>query len=264
MIVTTVRKNAQRLEPKAKELASLLQAPFMSRGGDSVETLQRRFEQEVIVVGSEKIQFFPKDSADPFFYHPNSAFVRIKQIEKKQLEPLKAASDLQAGMSFLDCTLGLASDSLVAQYLVGESGRVIGVEENFVIATLVQIGLNSWTDGRADLLDLMKKITVKHAHHLDYLKEQPDNSFDVVYFDPMFEQAILESKGISGLRSLAHYGTISEEAIQEAKRVAKHRVVLKDHWQSSRFSQFQFSVLKRGHAAFHYGFLDMNKKDLHD
>ena len=68
----------------------------------------------------------------------------------------------------------------------------------------------------------------------------------------MFEQAILNSKGIAGIRSLAHYETISPEAIALAKKVAKHRVVLKDHWQSSRFEQFEFNVQKRKHAAFHY------------
>ncbi len=31
-------------------------------------------------------------------------------------------------MTVLDCTLGMASDSIVASYVVGESGKVTGLE----------------------------------------------------------------------------------------------------------------------------------------
>lgn len=31
-------------------------------------------------------------------------------------------------MSFLDCSLGLGSDSIVASFIVGESGSVTGIE----------------------------------------------------------------------------------------------------------------------------------------
>ncbi|KMK77298.1 class I SAM-dependent methyltransferase [Alkalihalobacillus pseudalcaliphilus] len=255
MIVTTVRKRAQDLEPKAIQLANDLNFIYVKRQGHSVESLMKQEKQDIIVVGIDKIEYFPSSLQSSFFYHPNSAFVRIKQIENNQTEPLKEVTKLQQGMSFLDCTMGLGADSLVAQYLVGESGKVVGLEENKVIATLVRVGMQSWDDGRSDLLELMKRIQVIHGHHLDYLSRLPENSVDVVYFDPMFEQAILNSKGIAGIRSLAHYETISPEAIALAKKVAKHRVVLKDHWQSSRFEQFEFNVQKRKHAAFHYGYL---------
>ena len=73
----------------------------------------------------------------------------------------------------------------------------------------------------------------------------PDNSYDCVYFDPMFEENIFESDGIKGVRSLAIYEALTKETIDHAYRVAKESVVLKDHFRSLRFEQFGFQVQVR-------------------
>jgi hypothetical protein len=86
-----------------------------------------------------------------------------------------------------------------------------------------------------------------------------DNSFDVVYFDPMFQEQIDESNGINGIKAIALYTTLTPMAIQEAKRVAKQKVVLKDHWKSSRFEEHGFTVQKRKTSKFHYGTIDIQK-----
>ncbi|MCG6572888.1 hypothetical protein GFB82_21335, partial [Acinetobacter baumannii] len=52
-----------------------------------------------------------------------------------------------------------------------------------------------------------------------------------------------------------------ESAVQEAFRVARKRVVLKDHWKSTRFKadSYQFQVIKRKTAQFHYGYIEKEK-----
>ncbi|KYG34976.1 class I SAM-dependent methyltransferase [Alkalihalobacillus trypoxylicola] len=259
MHVTTVRKNSQKLEPLAKEIANAFESPYIERKSESLQSLVDRLKDDILVVGKNKHTYYPQGSNQPFFYHPNSALIRIKQIENNQREPLKEMTGLQKGMSFLDCTLGLAADSLVAQYLVGHEGKVVGVEANEMIAFIVKQGLQTWNDARSDLLELMKNIKVHHEHHLSFLKKQPSRSFDIVYFDPMFEQSIDESTGIKGLKEIALYEDLLIESFQEAQRVAKHRIVLKDHWKSSRFERFGLKVVKRQHAAFHYGYYDINE-----
>ena len=102
----------------------------------------------------------------------------------------------------------------------------------------------------------MRRIELKSSLALDFLKTLPDNSYDCVYFDPMFEENISESHGIKGLAGLAVYEPLSEETIHHAYRVARERVVLKDHYRSSRFEQFGFDVQIRKTAKFHFGILE--------
>lgn len=45
------------------------------------------------------------------------------------------AMDLKPKMSVLDCTLGLGTDATVASYIVGENGKVVGLES----ATLIYL-----------------------------------------------------------------------------------------------------------------------------
>ena len=83
-----------------------------------------------------------------------------------------------------------------------------------------------------------------------------DHSVDVVYFDPMFDENIIESNGIRELTHLAATHSLTDKILQEAKRVARKRVVLKDHYRSPRFEQFSFNVCKRKTAKFHYGYIE--------
>ena len=58
-------------------------------------------------------------------------------------------------------------------------------------------------------------------------KGQGLNSFDVVYFDPVFHEPIRESLSMTDLRALAHKDGVTQEALQRARRVARRTVVIK-------------------------------------
>jgi hypothetical protein len=47
--------------------------------------------------------------------------------------------------------------------------------------------------------------------------------------------------------------------MSEAVRVAKKRVILKDHYKSTRFVKFGFQVLRRKTAKFHFAFIEKQK-----
>ncbi|WP_368504121.1 class I SAM-dependent methyltransferase [Alkalihalophilus sp. As8PL] len=260
MIVTTARKQASRLEQKAKEVANKLSSLFIERKDASVTDMIKRYQTNVIVVGKGRLTLYPADNGDPFFYHPSSAMFRVKQWSRGGSDPFIDVAALKKGMSMVDCTLGLASDSLVAKLAVGVNGRVIGLEANPVVAYIVQEGLQTWQEGSKEMIQRMREIEVIHIHHLTYLQSAETSSIDVVYFDPMFEVHVETSTGIKGLKSIACHDDLNEEILYHAKRVAKSRVVIKDHWQSERFERFGFNQVKRQHAAFHYGSIDVSTK----
>ena len=90
-------------------------------------------------------------------------------------------------------------------------------------------------------------------HSLDYLKQQYNDSVDVVYFDPMFEETIDASTGLQSIQRMADYSGLTNELIEEAKRVAKKRVVLKAHFRSPMFETYGFMRCIRPSSTSHFG-----------
>ena len=256
MIVTTALKNSETLAEEAKRVASELKVSFVQRRGRSIAELVNEGGEGVFVVGS-KYAIYRSGEGEPLFFHPNVAMLRVKRFLKGEKDPFLIATKLTDNMSFLDCTLGLASDSILASVIVGKNGQVVGVEANRFVAYLVTHGLTNYASQVHSMDEALRRIKVVHCDHLTFLRSQKDDQFDVVYFDPMFETKVKESSGIESLRFFAFERPLTEEVIVEAKRVAKQRIVLKDHWQSERFRQFGFQVYKRPTALFHYATIEL-------
>ncbi len=253
MIITTGGKARSALIQRAKELGMLLGIKYVERKDRSIVKLMAEESMGVIVVREERILYYDPDIQGSVFFHPNSAIFRIKRLKRGEEDPFIRNAGLEKGMSLLDCTLGWASDSIVAQFVVGNYGRVVGIEGSPTIALLTKLGLEVYQDKDPEIVAAMRSVEVHEGDHLEFLKGLEDNSFDVVYFDPMFEEQILHSDGIKPLKHYALYRPITESLIEEAKRVGKHRVVLKDHWKSGRFAQFGFNVEIRKTSKFHFG-----------
>jgi 16S rRNA G966 N2-methylase RsmD len=257
MIVTTAGKNAERIYEKAKETAHLLNSSFVDRGRHSISSIIEKYNDNVLMIGVDKISYHPKDGSFPFFFHPNSSMFRVKQLLRGDKDPFIEAAKLKAGMSLLDCTLGLGSDSIVASLVAGENGKVTGIESSKAISFVVQSGLKVWDSSIKVMNDAMRRIEVIHSDHYEFLKKAADNRFDIVYFDPMFESSI-QSPGIQGLKGSADYHVITPEVIEEALRVASQRVVMKDSRNSSKFEELGFNVIQRN-ASFLYGVIEKKK-----
>ena len=257
MFLTTAGRTDEESIQYAHTLAHQLDIPFVARRKRSIKATQAAENgDDCIVYGKNRIELHRFQGEEPFFFHPNLAMVRIKRIMNGESDPYLVAGDISTGSTVLDCTLGLGADAIVASFAVGESGKVVALEDNRFIAYLVAHGLKTWEDGDDRILQAMRRIEVKQIHHYEALKQMADHSVDVVYFDPMFDESILESNGIRELTHLAATHSLSEKIIQEAKRVARKRVVLKDHFRSPRFEQFGFNVCKRKTAKFHYGYIE--------
>lgn len=256
MFVTTAGRTNQQMIEKTIITANDLGVEYVPRKKKSILRLQEELNSDCLVVGKERLELFPLGSSLPFFFHPNSAMFRIRRLLKGEHDPFAEAAKLETGMSFLDCTLGLASDSIVASFLVGDEGMVTGTEGQKYLAYVVKEGLHTWASGLEVMNKAMARIKIIHTNSLDYLKSLPSESVDCVYFDPMFEEAILESDGIKALGHLALYHDLTKDMVAEAIRVARCRVILKDHYKSKRFETYEFHVYRRKTAKFHFGVLE--------
>ena len=188
-------------------------------------SLHEQYEQDVLCRREEPISYLSERYGRIVFFHPNSAMFRVKRLMRGEHDPFVQATQLER-MTVLDCTLGMASDSIVASYVVGESGKVTGLEGNEYMAYIMENGLKTWSSSVSEIDEAMQNSSKANGAFF-ILAQCEDNSYDVVYFDPMFEETVIESDGIKGLKHFALYHDITDETIAEAKRVARKRVVLK-------------------------------------
>lgn len=256
-IVTTIRKPDTASEIFAEELATRLGGKFIVREDFSFDTLKK-------IHGAENILLVKKNSVSvitaegEFFFHPNTAHLRIKNLRGGEGDRLIDALKISDGSKVLDCTLGLGSDALVASYVVGSSGKVVALEVNPLIAEVVRHGMKNFSDDTPHILEAMRRIEVVTADCRDYLKNCADNSFDAVYFDPMFRHPVKSSSGLNPIRPLADSRPLTEEIIREACRVAKFRVVMKEHSGSAEFERLGFAIADGGkYSTVSFGIIEL-------
>lgn len=256
--VTTALRGSQGLGRRAAELAQRLGAPFIPREKRSTGEIIRAGGLEgVLVLGKERITYvYP---GGEFFFHPGMAKLRIKEIANGKTDQMIKALDLRPGDSFLDCTLGLGSDAIVASF-VSNGGEITGLESSPVICLLVSEGLSLYPGEDADdkeLIRAMRRIRVICAGHGGYLASRPDNSVDVVYFDPMFRAPGKKSCAINSFRPLANISPLTPDALREALRVARRRVVLKESRKSNEFARLGINCISGGrYSPVAYGIIE--------
>jgi hypothetical protein len=196
-----------------------------------------------------------------FFFHPSMGKNRLARLRRGQPDVMVTAMKLEPGMKVLDCTLGLAADALVASYCVGVEGEVLGIEASPVIAALVKWGIKKYPRDPVWLKDSLEHITIVCGDHQAVLKGLADRSYDIVYFDPMFRRPVWESNAILPMRKWANADAIAGEAVAEARRVAKQRVVLKERWNSGEFERLKFDQVVSGKkSTIAYGVIEVDEK----
>jgi len=259
VIITTSPKPSGNVLEQAGRLSIMLSAKLIPRSKHSVSKLVEE-NGEVIVVTEGEVRLYDRASESPLFFHPSMAFVRVKRLRRGESDPLITLSACEKGDTIIDCTAGLASDSIVFSYAAGADGNVTALESEPVLAALIKEGLAHYKTGFTDVDDAMRKIRVECANHLEYLANQPDNSADIVYFDPMFRQPIHESSAIGSIRTLANPNELSLEAVEQAKRVARRTVILKEHRDSGEFARLGFKRMHVNTSKIAYGVIKLEQE----
>lgn len=202
---------------------------------------------------------FLDDGQNRLNFHPNLAIIRILQGLRGEQDRFLTATNIRSGQTFLDATLGLGTDALVAAWKVGESGKVIAFEHSPLLAALMKEGLQSLKykqlprmmnsdklSAWQELILASQRIEVVWGDHQKLLAGLPDSSIDVVYFDPMFRHTRKKSSSIQPLHRYSDHRPLQPEVIQEAYRVACSRVVLKERKGSPEFTRLGFQVSNGG------------------
>lgn len=201
--------------------------PFVERGKRSLDELMQMYLADAVVVCYSQGPVLYSGN-EKFFFHPSMAKNRLAAYRKNgTIDPFVSACQIKSNNMVLDCTLGLGADAIVAAYFT-PGGRVVGVEASPAIAQVVKWGMKLYDSSMNWLNEAVKRIEVVNKEHYEFLKNLDTGSFDIVYFDPMFRRPLLKSQAISPLRGLANHQPLDRIAVEEACRVARKRVVIKE------------------------------------
>ena len=260
-IATTGRRQQSGSIELAREAASALGIKFVVRGDRSIEDLAREYGvDEIIIAKKNTLRLLTIDESAgirEIFFHPSTAHLRIKALRSSAGDRMVEAMGLTEGMRVLDCTLGLGSDSIVAAYV--SRCEVTAVEINPLMAYVVGRGLQTFDGDNRHVVEAMRRVRVVTADYIDVLRAEADDSFDVVYFDPMFRHALEKSAALNVIRQAADHRRVTLEAIAEARRVARCRVVLKENARSLEFERLGFKNFVGGrYSPIKYGVLTVD------
>ena len=259
-IVTTVRRGQKYTEANrvlAARTAAALGIPNVSRGNDSLEELRAAYGVDTVLVARRGLLTLVTAEGELLF-HPGMSHLRIKNLLLGHGDHLVTALGLTEGMHVLDCTLGTGADAIVESFIVGAAGAVTALESNPLIAAVIADGLAHATGDNYEMHAAMRRITVHHADALAFLRAAEMDSYDVIYFDPMFRRPLHESAGMNALRVLADMRALTEEMIAEACRVARRRVVMKERRESAEFERLGFTHIMGGkYSRIAYGVMEL-------
>ena len=162
-----------------------------------------------------------------FRLHGGLGVLRLRNVLGGGNDALTSVCELREGDVFVDATAGQLQDSLVAAAKVGASGKVIAIEASPLLWA-VSAGRPVCT-GDADVDAMLnERIEVRLGEACTVLRAMADDSCDVVYFDPMWQKPTKSSQSFEVLRTLAHSERLDAEAIAQARRVARRKVVVMD------------------------------------
>jgi len=256
LVVTTSHKASTKQWKRAQTWAERLATPLVRRGGRSIDTIAADEDVSGVLVISDRPPVYYEPSRQvEYFFHPNMARMRIHNLKTGRGDPMIEAMQLTCGDTVLDCTLGRGCDAIVASWVTGQPGKVVGVEQIPILAALTAHGLANYEIRPEDLAAAMRRIEVRQANYHAVLSETPSASFDVVYFDPIFDQPLDGSAAMDLLRALADQHSVDAVALREAQRVARRAVVMKQRRGSNYWKQlpFPFEIVAGGGSRIEYG-----------
>ena len=245
-VVTTTDAPSTELENRARDLAARLHQRYVSRERLTLRVLLHRADATaVLVLGEESLRYGIQGHL--YGFHPNMARHRVATLIAGRADRLTDVATLASGDQFLDCTCGLGADAIVAAHVVGTTGAVDALEASPVLAELVKHGLHRYQHRDPNLVGAMRRVRVRTTNYRELLPTLDDESWDVVYLDPMFETPILATHGLDLVRRLAVPDRPTRADIAEARRVARRTVVVKDRAPGALLRALGVPVVSKSH-----------------
>lgn len=204
-----------------------------------------------------KNQLIIEHNGHTLFFHPSMSLLRMINIMRGTEDRFVQATGIIEGDTFLDATMGLGSDTLIASWAVGDRGKVIALECSPLIHILVNDGLRRLEKIKPSRITNLEKkeawdklakassrIETVCSDHTHYLQGLPDSSIEIIYFDPMFRETVEQSSAIKPLKNWAFQDRINIDTIEQACRVATKRIVLKEKRNGGEFQRLGFKIIE--------------------
>ena len=244
--VTVGRNGNADLEKLAQIWAEKFNVKYVERSskGSLKFLLDREQVDALLVATNQGPQVY--SASGTFFFHPSMAVLRAQRLKKHEPDHFVAALELKPGMKVLD----------FASFITGAEGVVCAVEASPLLHFVVSEGLQNYQAEDIDLNSAMRRITTVCAEAETYLAALPADSFDVVYFDPMFRIPVNGSSNMEPLRPLAWEKPLTAETVEAALRAAPC-VVIKERGQKlleafgcteivgGRYSRVKYGIRRR-------------------
>ncbi len=169
VLVTTTRQPTATLEQTGRKIAGYLNGQFAARKKLSLLSLKTVYPAAIILVVNPNGLVVHTPGGE-FFFHLSMAELRIKNLINGKDDHMVYAMDLQPGRTVLDCTLGLATDALVASFVVGDTGRVTGLEISPLIALVVKQGLRNFSGEPRLFREARRRIEVYNTDYFSVFR----------------------------------------------------------------------------------------------
>ena len=150
----------------------------------------------------------------------------------------------------LDLTAGLGIDSFILATL---GCKILMLERNPIVYELLCDGLaraSEMTSDTVDLAHITERLKLKKIDAYDYLaKLAPENKFDIIYLDPMFDlpaKVAKAKKEMHALQNLVGADSDASKVLKKAMRHARYRTVVKRSNKSPGLTNQKPDVVLRG------------------
>lgn len=240
MIITTSQKAAESVKSEARRIAQCWSLDYEERGKRPLRDFFSSGDSIAVLSGQDLCVHFNEEQQ--YTFHLSMAQLRLLRLSRGEEDHLISAVQSLYGsesqsITILDCTLGLGSDSIVMSYACSNA-LIVGVEASFPIWLSTSYGLSHFDHSDEQITRALRRINTIHSDFHDVLASKPDGSIDIIYFDPMFEVPVQESPQFKPLRGHTMESTITDTVIQEAQRVARLGVIIKERPFSNVFKQY--------------------------
>ena len=206
--VTTVLKPDADSLRRAREKAEDLRTAFYEREKNLFHMSEKYGEEGFLVYGKKPVFFWSKEGT--YRFHLGTAVLRIFEMRKGHGDRL---CNLLPGdcTSVLDCTFGQGRDSVILSWYLRKRGEVISLERSRPLYEVGKEGLAALSGQDGEMTEALRRIQLLHADFRGFLETAVPNSFDVIYFDPMFRYPVKRKENsMEGFRSAAVYDPLTE------------------------------------------------------
>lgn len=222
LVVTTDPTPTDTRIARAQRVAAHCEARYIPRNGTVARTLRESGAEHAYVVGALRDEL--RGPGTTVHVHPGMLVQRLAGGTHPLVEAV-AGRDVTGPRTILDATLGLGQDALHLAAACGAT--VLGLEASAVLQCLLEEGMARLSAGPEPVASAARRVQVRGGDARGVLAAIDPGAADVVYLDPMFEEAAPAASGFELIRRFAHHGADAWELVRLAHRVATRRVVLR-------------------------------------